>query len=246
MPKYERKPFLNKLQSNPMNRFPLIMGNPIPMIPYNNYSQRRYFNGNNNKRVNKNPKNNQNVHNNNINNNKNNIINLNNQQEQINSNFYCSIHNQSFQTKEEYDNHLIYKHNIYNLIQCPKCSKIFESKNKLKIHNKKEHEFLCQFCSRKFVSNQGLTSHMLTHQNECKICHKLFSNQQKLIEHNNIHLNTNFKCNICNESFETNEELINHNNNNNHSLYKCNNHNKTFKSKEAYLNHCKSKGENVN
>ena len=110
MPKYERKPFLNKLQSNPMNRFPLIMGNPIPMIPYNNYSQRRYFNGNNNKRVNKNPKNNQNVHNNNINNNKNNTnnnVNNTNKEDEPNSQYLDSL--ETIEAKKDYLGEFLFK-----------------------------------------------------------------------------------------------------------------------------------------
>ncbi len=110
MPKYERKPFLNKLQSNTMNRFPLIMGNPIPMIPFNNYSQRRYFNGNNNKRVNKNPKNNQNVQNNNINNNKNNTnnnVNNTNKEDEPNSQYLDSL--ETIEAKKDYLGEFLFK-----------------------------------------------------------------------------------------------------------------------------------------
>ena len=95
MPKYERKQFLNKLQSNPMSRFPLIMGNPytIPMIPFNNnYPQRqgRFMNGNGNYNKNRKQQNQRNNYNNqntqNINNNNNINKNINNNTVTVNEN----------------------------------------------------------------------------------------------------------------------------------------------------------------
>ena len=112
MPKQERKQFLNKLQSNPMNRFPLIMGNPynMPIIPYNNYPQRhgRYYNVNNNRKVNKNQKNNnqnnQNVNNNNIN--KNNVNNT-NKEDEPNLQYLDSL--ETIEAKKDYLGEFLFK-----------------------------------------------------------------------------------------------------------------------------------------
>ena len=121
MPKYERKQFLNKLQSNPMSRFPLIMGTPYnmmpPMIHYNgNYQQRRY---NNNKRqqnkkqviynnnVNNNNVNN-NVNSNNVNNNVNNKNNnINHKEDDPDLNYIESLENDAF--KKEYLGEFLFK-----------------------------------------------------------------------------------------------------------------------------------------
>ena len=121
MPKYERKQFLNKLQSNPMSRFPLIMGTPYnmmpPMIHYNgNYQQRRY---NNNKRqqnkkqviynnnVNNNNVNN-NVNSNNVNNNVNNKNNdVNHKEDDPDLNYIESLENDAF--KKEYLGEFLFK-----------------------------------------------------------------------------------------------------------------------------------------
>ena len=85
MPKYERKQFLNKLQSNPMSRFPLIMGNPYnpmmpPMMPYNNVNYQRHGRYNNNKRQQQNKK-----QQNNVNTNTNTNVNV-NENENVNNN----------------------------------------------------------------------------------------------------------------------------------------------------------------
>ena len=122
MPKYERKQFLNKLQSNPMSRFPLIMGNPytIPMIPFNNnYPQRqgRYINGNNNYNKNKkqiqrnnynNNQNNQNI-NNNINKNINNNVNVNenNKEDEPSLEYLDSI--ETIEGKKDYLGEFLFK-----------------------------------------------------------------------------------------------------------------------------------------
>ena len=108
MPKYERKQFLNKLQSNPMSRFPLIMGNPFnntmpPMIPYNNVTYQRHARHiNNKKQQNKKQQNNVNV-NENVNNN----TTTNNKEEQPYLKYLESIEN--IENKKEYLGEFLFK-----------------------------------------------------------------------------------------------------------------------------------------
>ena len=109
MPKYERKQFLNKLQSNPMSRFPLIMGNPYnmmpPMINYNGNYQQRYnrYNSNNNNRRQQNKK--QVVNNNNNVNSKNNDIN--HKDDEPNLSYINSLENDEI--KKEYLGEFLFK-----------------------------------------------------------------------------------------------------------------------------------------
>ena len=115
MPKYERKQFLNKLQSNPMSRFPLIMGNPYttmmsPMIPYNNVNYQRHGRYNNNKRQQQNKKQQNNVNNNvnvNENENVNNNITTNNKDDQPNLKYLDSLEN--IEAKKEYLGEFLFK-----------------------------------------------------------------------------------------------------------------------------------------
>ena len=110
MPKYERKQFLNKLQSNPMSRFPLIMGLPYnimpPMIPNGNYNQ-RYRNNYNRKNK---KQNNYNTNNNNSNNNNNvhnNINHTNNKEDELNLSYLESLEND--EAKKEYLGEFLFK-----------------------------------------------------------------------------------------------------------------------------------------
>ena len=116
MPKYERKQFLNKLQSNPMSRFPLIMGTPYNMIPpmihYNgNYQQRHNRYNNNNNRSQQNKKQFVNNNNNNVNNNVNNVNNNNNdinhKDDEPNLNYIDSLENEEL--KKEYLGEFLFK-----------------------------------------------------------------------------------------------------------------------------------------
>ena len=117
MPKYERKQFLNKLQSNPMSRFPLIMGNPYttmmsPMIPYNNVNYQRHGRYNINKRQQQNKKQQNNVNNNvnvnvNENENVNNNITTNNKDDQPNLKYLDSLEN--IEAKKEYLGEFLFK-----------------------------------------------------------------------------------------------------------------------------------------
>ena len=106
MPKYERKQFLNKLQSNPMSRFPLIMGNPFnntmpPMIPYNNVTYQRHARHiNNKKQQNKKQQNN-------VNENVNNNTTTNNKEEQPDLKYLESIEN--IENKKEYLGEFLFK-----------------------------------------------------------------------------------------------------------------------------------------
>ena len=119
MPKYERKQFLNKLQSNPMSRFPLIMGNPFnntmpPMIPYNNVTYQRHARHiNNKKQQNKKQQNNVNTNTNtNVNVNENENVNNNNttnnnKDDQPNLKYLDSLEN--IEAQKEYLGEFLFK-----------------------------------------------------------------------------------------------------------------------------------------
>ena len=114
MPKYERKQFLNKLQSNPMSRFPLIMGTPYNMIPpmihNGNYQQRHNRYNNNNNRSQQNKKqfvNNNNNVNNNVNNVNNNNNDINHKDDEPNLNYIDSLENEEL--KKEYLGEFLFK-----------------------------------------------------------------------------------------------------------------------------------------
>ena len=115
MPKYERKQLLNKLQSNPMSRFPLIMGTPYNMIPpminYNGNYQQRHNRYNNNNRNQQNKKQIVNNNNNNVNNNVNNVNNNNNdinhKDDEPNLNYIDSLENDEL--KKEYLGEFLFK-----------------------------------------------------------------------------------------------------------------------------------------
>jgi len=100
--------------------------------------------------------------------------------------------------------------------QCEICSSMFETGQKLRIHQRENHEktFKCPMCIYKFVGQKELDSHFLKRHTdlrkvECKVCGGLYNSEHGLTEHfKRKHTDRDMKiCNICGDVFK---DLTNH------------------------------------
>eukprot|EP00111_Clytia_hemisphaerica_P004421 TCONS_00012640-protein len=82
--------------------------------------------------------------------------------------------------------------------------------------NKKQGEFVCEYCHLPFVSKAKFLRHRRIHTEEnpyeCVHCHQSFSHHADLRNHRNEHHMTNkaFKCDFCPKSFSSRAELKGH------------------------------------
>lgn len=121
--------------------------------------------------------------------------------------------------------------------ECKHCGRKFESRLKLKTHNKthtKERKFKCHICSFAFTEHFNLRTHLKRHEgarpHSCDQCEKKFITKTELNAHIRTHTGERpYICEICGTGYVTsgslNEHKKRHNNNRPHKCTMCD---KTF------------------
>lgn len=104
-------------------------------------------------------------------------------------------------------------------VKCKLCSKVFCSKDSLKVHKHTTHTnvegYLCSVCGKKFKRRLSLAFHLKIHTDlkpyECELCNKKFRLLGQLKVHMEIHNRTKyFECNFCGKYFSTTSNLSVH------------------------------------
>ena len=123
--------------------------------------------------------------------------------------------------KVHYNIHLGIKH------LCHLCPASYPSATGLKQHlfthsgDKKEKNFACKFCERRFVSNSELSRHIRSHTGEkpftCDTCGKSFTTNSSMEKHKTLHdiddtgnIRKKYVCEICNMRFTRKSYLTFH------------------------------------
>ena len=108
---------------------------------------------------------------------------------------------QSFDTKNEHDQHMQKSHNIFS---CDICTKSFPSLLALDKH-KKDHKkliFMCPTCKKKCYTKDELLQHKETHTMPCPKCGKSFTRKMDRERHiDECHTEQTFPCGICDKTF---------------------------------------------
>ena len=122
------------------------------------------------------------------------------------------------------------KLNIERKVECASCDKIFQYESELKVHVKRMHlkimDFCCDNCGKSFSSKSNLNDHLSTHPENkfpCHMCGMKLSRKRTLIKHmKNIHIKRIKKpkieqltpekhpCYLCGKLFKWNNTLRRH------------------------------------
>ena len=187
-------------------------------------------------------------------------------------NIKCDICNQTFETKGKYDVHTqihsdqqhqcdqcgkifglrtylkkhmntIHNPNI-NRYHCPVCGmEVLNIKQHMKTHSHREKSFECTHCSKRFVSNADLKTHMRSHTGikpfQCE-CGKSYYQRSLLVDHiRRQHTNDRpVQCQFCDESFFSNYQRKEHERKHTgEKPYKCNDCEMTFRTSSILRQH---------
>lgn len=135
---------------------------------------------------------------------------------------HCSICNQSFKCRQDYDNHEHFQSNVEpnkmsheRSIRCGNCKEVYHDKREFSKHISKSHEgrllYMCSTCERTYEKWSSLDVHEATHKTDklylCDLCGKSFKHSNNLRSHKRIHLDESVKkrhvCAICGNSFRS-------------------------------------------
>ncbi|KAJ6640192.1 Zinc finger protein, partial [Pseudolycoriella hygida] len=102
--------------------------------------------------------------------------------------------------------------------ECFACSMMYESREELIDHLKKDHNgdlpYKCAECSNSFQTSNALADHVLNHpdkRHECKFCGLTFMNLYSLGKHTKRHEGPNAEtCSICNIPYNEKKDLVKH------------------------------------
>uniref|UniRef100_A0A1B0CEV1 Putative c2h2-type zn-finger protein n=1 Tax=Lutzomyia longipalpis TaxID=7200 RepID=A0A1B0CEV1_LUTLO len=101
--------------------------------------------------------------------------------------------------------------------KCTKCGKALKSQRTYRnhMHMHRQRKYICELCSKGFLSFDKLKRHMATHTGEkafqCSKCPRTFGSRYHLQEHFRIHTNEKpFKCHICGKAFRSKTGLNPH------------------------------------
>ncbi len=141
--------------------------------------------------------------------------------------FVCSACAIGFNTRDEYDQHVL----IHNkdggsgpgdiqvkLFECTECDKCFPLKADLNRHvltHSDARPFQCETCGKGFKNETGLKTHRLIHMevrpHQCDMCEKSFVRPKHLEEHRRIHTGEKpHQCEVCDAAFATSSSLARH------------------------------------
>lgn len=107
---------------------------------------------------------------------------------------------------------------------CPKCNKVFLSKEKLEMHKRMHaagaiHDenqiFTCDICNISITTKQLLITHMRHHipenlRIECTICNRRFIDKTGLRNHMRYHGESQWVCSICGQEYKLKAHLADH------------------------------------
>ena len=105
---------------------------------------------------------------------------------------------------------------MFRTNKCENCSKRFKTKDRLVTHkNSCQKPSVCLTCGKVCQSQNKLTNHMVSHNNErahcCNVCEASFKRDGDLRLHLKIHSGQkDFECSDCDETFITSSALITH------------------------------------
>ncbi|XP_037033364.1 zinc finger protein 816-like [Bradysia coprophila] len=136
--------------------------------------------------------------------------------EGANDTYSITIKSEQNENKEEW---AIYDTTKTDSLQCHICSKVYSTKQSLKLHNQSVHmhlrPFKCELCQRSFADKYTLTTHTRIHSGSrpyaCPYCEKNFVQHSALTKHKRVHTKEKpFKCEICFKAFSDRSSLIPH------------------------------------
>lgn len=132
--------------------------------------------------------------------------------------FSCLECGKSIKKKKNIERHMK-THIGEHTYGCVICSVRFSSISALTRHKRKTHN-VCEYCPKRFETQQQLKSHLIVHTSErlylkkknsfcCLECGKKFTNKKTLRNHLKNHPDF-FKCSVCTETFPTKKQHSNH------------------------------------
>ncbi|XP_028402681.1 zinc finger protein 2 homolog [Dendronephthya gigantea] len=163
------------------------------------------------------------------------------QDKKLCKNVVCTFCGQKFVTRDELENHKAIIHH-----KCLQCNKLYNSAEKLRLHNKRHHNppYTCLQCGQEFPTHSACKTHALTkHQKRkfcCPECGKSFTRMAILNRHATYTHSEqrNFQCEICSKTFKRPDALkihmISHSDNKPFHCEKCG---KQFNQKICYTKH---------
>lgn len=146
--------------------------------------------------------------------------------------FYCIKCHFFFKDKYQIMEHMVNVHSKPTTFDCAHCDTIWESKEKLQIHNWTMHKY-CVLCKISFETQADIAKHLVkTHQMKVKCEHCSFVSLNTLILDEHVRKNHKI-CNVCNE--DAGSELKEHKRDVHFMCYIC--ADKKFKNHSDILRH---------
>ena len=136
--------------------------------------------------------------------------------------YKCEICTKDFRQRSTLKNHmLLHRADKAMKWKCDTCNTSFEFQHEYDVHvaicdsiGGAQGE-KCQFCEKRFLDNDVLLRHMLSHAEErsykCEFCNQSFSDKSELTDHEFLHSEKKpYKCVICDQDFMRKGSLLSH------------------------------------
>ncbi|XP_063695907.1 oocyte zinc finger protein XlCOF6.1-like [Culicoides brevitarsis] len=124
--------------------------------------------------------------------------------------FRCDKCPKECKTRGDLREHKLVHENLPKTVPCPECGAMFKHIKQMRTHVRAVHaakkKFVCETCSKGFVSRNALERHFVTHTGErkfpCSFCGQAFTQQQALKRHLTTHTGIRpHACPHCNHTF---------------------------------------------